>query len=309
MGREVFPVRDRAEWLARRSHDLTASDIGAAAGVDPHKTGLQLWGEKTGQLASAADNPLMQRGRWLEPAVRAAILDENPGWAVEPVMRYFRDSELRLGASPDFQAITDEPGITNIQAKVVTPGAFEKNWANGPPLNYLLQTTCEGMLMDAARSILAALVIHPYKAELRMYPVPRHAAAEQKIEEIARSFWQMIAEGKQPAADYKRDAEVIEALHPTSTIAVPIDLTGNNHLAVILPRYVALKNGMAIDKRLASELEAEIKEAIGDHELAELPGFTISWKTQHRKEHVVKATSYRVLRVTDLGEDEEEDAA
>lgn len=306
MAREKFSVRDRAEWLERRRHDLTASDIGAAAGVDPFKSTLQLWAEKTGLLMPEAENDAMRRGRWLEAAVRAAILDENPGWSVEPVSLYFRDTDLRLGATPDFAAIIPgEEGLTNIQAKVVSAPAFERHWQSGPPLGYLLQTTCEAMLSDAARSIVAALVISTYKAELHMYPVPRHAQAEQRIVSIAEQFWSMVDEGRQPLADYTRDAGVIEAMHPLAKIETPVDLSGNNALSIVLPQYLALKAGMAIDKKKATELEATIKDAMGDHELGELPGFRVSWKNQTRKQHIVKESTYRVLRVTDLDDDEE----
>lgn len=302
---EKFTVLDRAEWLARRAHDLTASDIGAAAGVDLYKTRLALYAEKTGQIMPASDSPLMRRGRWLESAVLAAIRDEYPHWEVRPVGMYYRDPELRLGATPDFVAVADLPGVTNIQAKVVSRPSFERHWDAGPPISYQLQTVCEAMLMEAHQSIVAALVIDTYRADLHLFPLPRHEAAERSIRQIATAFWDSVREGRAPPADYAQDRAVVEALHPTSVAEPVLDLTGDNELAVLLPELAALKTGVAIDKKRIDEIETAVKAKLGDAERATLPGWDVSWKSQHRKEHVVKASNYRVLRVKDLDEKEE----
>lgn len=302
---EKHPVSDRAEWLKRRALDLTASDIGAAAGVDKFKTRLGLYAEKTGAILPAGDNPAMRRGRWLESAVLAAIREEHPDWEVRPVGLYYRDPDLRLGGTPDFVAITDEPGITNIQAKVVSRPTFEREWTAGPPLSYQLQTTCEAMLMDAQRSIVAALVIDTYNADLVLFPLPRHATAERAIRQVAQDFWDAVREGRAPPADYGQDREVIEALHPTSVAEPVLDLTGDNELAVLLPELVALKAGIKTDSKRVGEIETAIRAKLGDAERATLPGWSVSWKSQHRKETVVKASDYRVLRVRDLNEKEE----
>jgi predicted phage-related endonuclease len=306
---EQIPVTDRDEWLARRALDLTASDIAAAAGLDRFKTPLQLYAEKTGMIMPAADNAMMRRGRWLESAVLEAIRDEHPEWDVVPVKRYYRDTELRLGATPDARAVTDEPGFTNIQCKVVSRPTYERDWSAGPPTGYVLQTLTEAMLMGADRSLLAALVIDTYSAELYLHPVPRHEAAEARVRAMAVEFWANIAAGRRPAADYARDAEVIEALHPVSVSEPVLDLSGDNMLPVLLSHYAVQKSAMALAKKALGEIEAEIKEKLGDAEVAELPGWRISWKSQHRKEHLVKASDYRVLRVRDLNESEEEKAA
>lgn len=302
---EKHQITDRAEWLQRRALDLTASDIGAAAGVDKFKTRLGLYAEKTGAILPPGDTKPMRRGRWLESAVLAAIREERPDWEVRPVGFYYRDPELRLGATPDFMGVTDQPGITNIQAKVVSRPTFERDWAEGPPLSYQLQTLCEAMLMDAQRSIVAALVIDTYNAELELFPLPRHDAAERNIRQIAEAFWDSVREGRAPPADYAQDREVIEALHPTSVAEPVLDLTGDNELSVLLPRWAALKAGMKTDAKEVAEIETAIKAKLGDAERASLPGWDVSWKSQHRKETIVKASSYRVLRVRDLDEKEE----
>lgn len=296
---ERYQIEDRDTWLAMRSHDLTASDIGAAIGVDPYKTPLQLYGEKTGVIMPAGDSNLMRRGRWLESAVIEALGEQHPSWVIERPKFYLRDPELRLGATPDALAATDEPGITNIQCKVVSKPAFERDWAEGPPLHYVLQTATEGLLLGSARSMLAVLVIDTYSAELHEFPVPRHADAERRVQEIAAEFWRNIAEGKRPAADYRRDDETVAAMFPVSKAEPVLSLAGDNRLGELLPTRAVLKDEIARLTREVEAIDVEIKDKLGEHEIAELPGWRLSWKTQHRAERIMPASSFRVLRVTD----------
>jgi predicted phage-related endonuclease len=301
---EVHKVTDRASWLQLRMQDLTASDLGAAIGKDRYKSRLALYAEKTGMLMPQDDNPSMRRGRWLEAAVLSAIREENPSWDVSPSHVYLRDTEIRLGATPDAIAQTDEPGITNVQCKVVARPAYERDWVDGPPLNYVLQTLAEGMLLDAPRSLIAALVIDTYTAELNMHPVPRHEAAEARVRAIATEFWSNVAAGLQPAVDGALDSETINALYPNSVADPVLDLTGDNRLPELLAERAVAKAIIDLEADRVAEIDTEIKAKLGDAERAELPGWKISWKTQTKAEHMVRATSFRVLRIKELEREE-----
>lgn len=299
-------ITSREQWLAMRSQDLTASDIGAAVGVDRFKTPLALFAEKAGMLMPEPENSAMRRGRWLEPAVLAAIRDENPDWVVEKCSSYYRDPALRLGATPDAYAITDQPGITNIQCKVVSASAFEKHWHDGPPLSYQLQTLCETMLMSAQQGLVAALIIDAYGARLELFPVPRHEAAEARIKAVATKFWADVEAGIMPRVEPARDAEVVAALYPASVPDKVLDLTGDNALGVLLPQYAVLRDQIGIDKKRLDAMATEIKAKLGEAEGAELPGWRITWKAHERKGYTVAPTTQRPLIVTEL---EIEDAA
>lgn len=306
---ERFIITDRAQWLAWRSQDLTASDIAAAVGLDPYKTPLKLYAEKTGQLMPDPDNASMRRGRWLEAAVLSAIREENPLWEVRPANVYLRDPQLRFGATPDALAVTDQPGLTNVQCKVVSRPVYERDWADGPPLGYVLQTLAEGMLLDAAQSLLAALVIDTYSASLELHPVPRHEAAEARVRRIVADFWANVASGRRPVADYARDAETVAALFPQSVPEPALDLSGDNRMAYLLTQRAGHKATMAIYEKEVAAIDTEIKDKLGPHEIATLPGWKISWKTQARREVIIPASTYRALRINEMAVEQEERAA
>lgn len=305
MPTEQHPIPQGERLHHLRGQDMTASDLGALAGVDPYKTPLQLYAEKTGQLPGPPDNVMMRRGRWLEPAVIEAIREEHPDWEVRRLKTYFRDPALRIGATPDSIIQTDEPGLTNCQLKVVAAPEFARHWSDDPPMRYILQTLCEGMLMDVERSLLAALVISTYSADLHLFAVSRHASAERRIRTLVEQFWDNVASGRRPAADYGRDAATLAAIYPQSVPEPVLDLTGDNLLPERLNERLMLKTGIGVMEERVSEIDTEIRDKLGEAERADLPGWKLSLKTQHRKEHVVPATSYRVLRVTRLAEEEE----
>jgi predicted phage-related endonuclease len=300
---ERHVIADRVAWLMLRSRDLTASDLGAAIGVDRFKSPLALYAEKQG-IIGTADNAAMQRGRWMEPAVIEAIREEHPDWEVRKANVYLRDPELRLGCTADAVAITDRPGLTNIQLKVVAKPVFESQWSDGPPMSYQLQTLCEGMLMDAERSILAALVVDTYTASLRLFPVDRHVGAEGRLRGIAAAFWRNMASGRRPRADVTRDAETVAAMFPVSEPEQVLDLSADNRLGWLLPKRISLIAERDVLQAAIDEIETEVKDKMGAAERALLPGWRLSWPTQTRKAHAVRESRFRRLTITEKQQEE-----
>ncbi|WP_167523849.1 YqaJ viral recombinase family protein [Terribium terrae] len=301
MSVEVFYPKSRDEWLALRQLDLTASDIGAVAGVDHFKSPLRVYAEKTGMIGGEAENDAMRRGRWLEAAVIEAMRETYPTWDLRRAGVYLRDTEIRMGATPDAVAEDPaEPGIINIQCKVIARPVYEREWENDKaPLKYALQTISEGVLLNSRTNLVAALVIDTYTAQLVVDEVPRHPDAENKVRTIVQQFWSNVAAGRQPAVDYACDAEVIAAMYPASVPAKIIDLSTDNFLPALLAERADIKVREKADKERVEEIDTEIKSKMGDAEEATLPGWKLTWKTQQRKQYTVAASTQRPLRVAD----------
>jgi predicted phage-related endonuclease len=290
-------VAAREQWLQWRKTDLTASDLGAVAGVDDYRSPLAVYAEKRG-LIIPEETPLMRRGRWFESAASSALSETLEGWTIENPHAYYREVETRLACTPDRFGYPPSGELVNIQIKTIAAPSFEA-WEGIPPLSYQIQTAAEGYLVDAARSLLAVLVVSTYGAELELFDVPRHAAAEEKCRQLALEFWRNMEAGLMPAADYRRDGGIIAAMNPHAVPAKVADLSSDNRLHEILPRRAELK---AVIKTAVEEVEtidAELREKMADAETGELPGWKLSLKMQQRKESIMPAWSGRVLRVTD----------
>lgn len=290
-------VTNRTEWLQWRRQYLCASDVGAAAGVDEYRTALSVYAEKAGLIMNAPDSPLLRRGRNFEAAAIAYLVEDHPDWRISQPHVFLFNNEFRIACTPDAIVETpDRPGITNCQIKTVAKPAFEK-WNGEPPASYSLQVATENMLLDAVHGILAVLVVDTYSAELEIFDIPRHAAAEAKIREFSLDFWKNLEDGKFPPPDFKRDHSTIAEMNAHGVPDSVIDLTGDNLLNEMLEKREMLKANIADMEADVAACDAEIRHKLGEFERAEFPGWKITLREQVRKSYVVPEWSGRVLRV------------
>lgn len=298
----AHPITSREAWLVMRRGDLTASDIGAVSGIDPYRSPLAVWAAKSGLTLEDPETNIMRRGRWLEPAVIAALAEEKPDWKVTPAAVYLCDTSIRLGATPDCLAVdrAAPDALINVQLKVVSKPVFDRDWAEGPPLNYRLQALTEAHLAGAARNFLAALVLTTYSADLHLFEVPRHAAAETKIRLLAQKFWEDVAAGRRPPADYRKDGTLLKQLTATVKEDTLLKLSGDNRLPTILAERTELRETMTVASRRIEEIDTELRDKIGDAAGIELPGWRVTNKQQTRAAYQVPERTLRTLRVTQL---------
>jgi len=300
---ETRTITNRAEWLAWRRQDVTASVVGALFGVHPYSTALRLYVEKRGvEFPEQDDNKVMRRGRWLEPAIGKAVSELSPHWELESPGVYLRDPELQLGATPDFYIHGDPRGLGVLQAKSVAPSVFHRDWLNGdePPLWITLQTLTEMMLSNAAFGIVAVLLVDPHQMDCTMLDIPRNEAAEAKIISAVRTFWTMVEQGREPAPDYGRDADVIKAMAPHEEPGKSVDLSSNNQLPELLETRARLMARIKEAEESCDRIENEIRFLMRDAETATgLNGWRITYKTGDRAGYTVPPKRLRVLRIHD----------
>jgi predicted phage-related endonuclease len=293
----------REQWLALRRDDVTASDVGALFGCHPYRTMRGLYEEKSGEPLPDLDSPVLRRGRLLEDAVAVACMEARPDLKIEKAGEYIRDPALRLGATPDFYVsrISSEPvgELGVMQAKTVSPFVFKREWTEElPPAHIVLQCLLEMMLTNRSFGIVAALEIADPHFPLHVYDIPRHPRTEAAIEEAAVEFWRRVREDDPPPMDYTRDGALIARLFAEEQAGKEIDLTLDNRIVELVDARDGLASAIRSATKERDAVEAEIKEKLGDAEIARCPGGrVITWKSQSRKETVIPASRFRVLRV------------
>jgi putative phage-type endonuclease len=290
---ERTTIVDRESWLELRKKDVTASDIGALFGLSPFKgrTLLQLWAEKTGRAKPQIDTPVLRRGRWLEPAVLAALAEAYPRATIERCSFYIRDPDIRLGATPD--AIMDG---RLVELKTVARPVFE-GWGEEPPMAYKLQATVGAMLTGAYPAMLACLVLDTYSAELKVFHVEQSEAAEERIREGVVQFWADVEAGIMPPADYGEDGELLAQLFRPKAEAEPVDLFYDNLLPGMLIERELLKAEVSAREERLEAIKAELIDKLQGAPIGTCGGWTIRHKTHHMPERIQKAYSYTTLTV------------
>jgi predicted phage-related endonuclease len=301
-------ITSREQWLAERSKDVTASVVGALRGLSPYVSRLKLYKMHTGFEFDTDANVRMRRGLLLESAIAARIQIDNPDWFVSPAGIYLRDPAARLGATPDF-FIDTERGRGVLQTKLVTAQAFKAGWiVDGEPQVptwIMLQTLTEAMLADVGYGKVGVWIDDPYKDECYTFDIERHAGAEAAIYADVAQFWDDVANGREPDADPKVDADLVKLLYPTSDPLLHIDLSHDNYLTDALAERVRLKAEIKSAEGRVEEIETELRDKMGTAEIAHFNGFVVTNKTQTRKSYTVKEASFRRLNIKDLRVSEE----
>jgi len=303
---ERFEVTDREQWLRRRLLDVTASDIPAVLGVNPDRSCAAVWAEKTGLIASSPQTEFLQYRLCQEGAVLKWLRQfGRPDWEIAEGGVYLRDPDIRLGCTPDAVAIDPKrEGIGVVQIKTVREDIFERDWVQPDgkiilPLGYQLQTQCEAMLVGAQWAVVAVEVMGYGTGHFFIAEVELNAEVADRIKDVVVRFWADTEAGKTPRFDFDLDGDVINAMHRTPFVKdPPRDLTGDNMLPPLLEKRKRRKAYIAAAEKWVDRADAEIKDKIGDHETATLPGWKLSWKLQKREQRIMEATQFRVLRVT-----------
>jgi len=307
--REVREIESTGAWLDWRRQDLTASRIPALWNLHPYLSREQLADIMRATTSAGSgtppDNSAMRRGRIFEAAVAAAIAEERPEWTLTKASTYHRIPSLRVGCTPDYFAtstLPKEPGRGIIQIKTAAPRVWER-WQGRAPLPYIIQTLTEAVVCDCAWAWLVIMVMSD-SYPVHYFSVARHAEAETRILVAATKWWAAYDAGELPGT--AAGAAELEAAFDDGS---HVDLSGNNYLVNMLPERDRLKAEVSKAEKHIADIDAALKAAMGSAATAWLPGYNISWKTQHRRETVIAARDIRVLRVRAVSEDGGEESA
>lgn len=302
MNIQRIPVTSRAEWLALRQKDVTASAIGCLLGVHEYWTPLGLWAVKTGAIKEDPEETgPMRRGRLLEPVAIQLLREERPTWKVEAPAIYLRDPDARIGATPDLFVVDPERGPGIVQLKTVEPGVFHRKWWDSetretmPPLWIAVQAIVEADLAGVQWAAVAAMTVG-FGLDLKIVDVPIHAGVLARARAAVADFWRTIAEGRKPDADLGRDGALIEDLYaPTGEI---VDLTNANELPTLADERERLSVAKSSAEKRLKDIKAEMLVKMNGASAARIAGGRlITAKRIDRAGYSVNPTSWIDVRV------------
>jgi predicted phage-related endonuclease len=290
--RDQWQITSLGEWLERRRHHITASRVASLFDCHDYLSREGLAAELRGE-SGEVPNASMRAGNILEGGFPAAVrLDDKP-WALSKADTYHWLPEHRLGCTPDFWIGDD--GL--FQAKTASTEQWQK-WHGHPPLMYLLQTLTELIVTGRTWGVLGVM-IRAGGYPIHYYEVARHEAAERRILDAVAAWWRAFDAGEFPAA--APSAEIAEMLDDGSHL----DLSDNNYLCSgLLPEREKLKAELSAGEKRVSEIDSIIKAAMGNASSAWIPGYNITFRSQSRKEVIIPAKTFRVLRVRAAAEEE-----
>lgn len=198
-----------ADWLNARK-GIGGSDASAVLGLNPYKTNVDLYLEKTGKKipADISDKPYVQYGHDAEPLLRQLFTLDHPEYMVD----YYGDNMIRNRNFPWAHAsldgeLTDQDGrkgILEIKTTNILQSMQREKWRNQIPDNYYIQVLHYIMVTQYDFVELRAQLKSIWQGQIRLQTLDYHIEREDVLEDIKilataeKEFWGKVKNRKQP---------------------------------------------------------------------------------------------------------------
>lgn len=209
MSVEMLILKDRAEWLKNRTR-IGGSDASAVIGMNPYKTNVELWLEKTGQITPVdiSDKPFVKYGTEAESLLRELFKLDFPQYQV-----FYEENNLFLNDKypwGHYSAdgwLTDQDGrkgILEIKTTEILQSMQKEKWNQRIPDNYYIQLLHGLLIMEADFAVLKAQLKTVFDGvpylQTKHYFVER-AEVEEDIKYLASAeerLWGCVQNRKKP---------------------------------------------------------------------------------------------------------------
>lgn len=258
------------EWLKYRKMGISGTDAGSICGLNPYKSSMQVFIDKTTDTIEEIDNEAMKQGRDLEEYV-AQRFCEATGKKVRRANAIFcSDENPWMLANFDRLIVGERAGL---ECKTVSVYMADK-WKDGEiPMHYLLQ--CQHYLAVSGYDAwyIAALV---FGKEFIVHKIERDEEVISDLIHIEKHFWENhVLTGVMPNPDGSKVAdEFLSQYFEKAKKDSAIELVGFD--AKLERRDAILKEVAKLQKE-QSQIEQEIKVFMEDNETAVSEKYRVMW--------------------------------
>lgn len=290
---------------------LGASDIGAILGLDPMRTALDVWCEKTGRVVFES-TPELEAGNDHEAAVVAGFrrrmlraklverveypgpgtilgreMDAGDGPLIVPP-RLVQRARFLLGqwrgATLDAVAWHVEHGPCPLEAKLVGAGMADA-WgpepaaAEGIPLRTYVQVhwqTAHARERFGWRAPVAFVAADIAGTDRRAYEIPIDDALIERLIEAGREWWSRHVLGDEMPEPVGRDVETLSHVFPH--VRRPLSPIPPSGLRELAEDYDVAREIAARHRDELRRIGAKLRALLGDAEGYKWPGGRVTWR-------------------------------
>ena len=186
---------NKQQWLRERKNYLGGSDLGAICGLNPYRTALDVYLDKTSDDIEEDTNSAMRWGTLLEDVVAkeyAEVTGQTIG--IEPNTIYHPSIKF-LAANID-RWVGNKKYVLECKTAGFTKA---KDWGDSGtdqiPESYLVQVAYYAAICDVPKVDIAVLI---GGQDFRIYTYNRNKELEEKLIKIACNFWHNHIEKRIP---------------------------------------------------------------------------------------------------------------
>ncbi len=205
----TFPTREA--WLEARKNYIGGSDASAVVGMNPYKSNVDLWLEKTGQVIpeDISHKPYVQYGHDAEYHLRELFRLDFPEYQV-----FYEEDNMftnekypwgHFSADGWLQDANGRKGILEIKTTEILQSMQKEKWNHKIPDNYYIQILHGFLIMEAEFAILKAQLKTVFDGvpylQTRHYFIERQEVEEdiKFLESSERRFWHDVQKKIRPA--------------------------------------------------------------------------------------------------------------
>lgn len=265
--------QSRKDWLLERAKSIGASDSSAVLGINPWKSNVELWLEKTNpeSLLDQPDNLNMRLGRDMEPILRQLFTEET-GLQVRQDNHIRYDDEYPfLSTNLDGRIVGDK-----VPLELKTTGM----WDGMIPDNYFCQLQHQMMVTNSPYIYFAVLVLSNFGKQFIVEKYERNERFIADMRATMVDFWMnYVVTGVAPDPVSVKDARLL--YNETNQESV---IEGSFDMITICEKIKDYNKDIKKIKAKADELRVSIMDTMKEDEIMTYKGSTLStWKKSKGK--------------------------
>ena len=270
---------NRDQWLEVRKGGIGSSDAAAAVGLNPYKSQLQLWMEKTGRDSGlpAVDprdtNSPMYWGTLLEPIV-ATHYCQRTGHRVRRINAVLQHPEHPWMLANIDREVTGASDVQILECKTAGINGA-RLWKDGVPEYVQLQVMHQLAVTGKQAADVAVLL---GGQELQVFRIARDEELIAQIIALEQQFWGYVERDQQPPADGSDSADLaLRCLYPRDSGAT-LDWSSDLEMSGVFSDLLAVREMITTQSALEAQLKQRIQQRMGDASRAVFETGEVSWK-------------------------------
>lgn len=269
----------REDWLSVRRNGIGSSDAAAAVGLNPYKSQLALWMEKTGRddLFAPIDvndeSTPVYWGTLLEPIVAASYV-KRTGNRVRKVNAVLQHPDHPFLLANLDREIIGVPEVQILECKTAgVQGA--RLWKDGVPEYVVLQVQHQ-LAVTGKRAADVAVLIGGQ--ELQIHRIKRDDLLIERLIQLEEVFWGYVQSDVAPPVDGSDSADqALRHLYPND-VGSTVDFSQDLEMSAAFSDLVAVRQTLDTQTKLEALLKQRIQQRMGEASKAVFETGDVTWR-------------------------------
>ncbi len=270
----------REDWLSVRRNGIGSSDASAAVGLNPYKSQLALWMEKTGRddLFAPIDvndeSTPVYWGTLLEPIVAASYV-KRTGNRVRKVNAVLQHPDHSWMLANLDREVVGVPEVQILECKTAgVQGA--RLWKDGVPEYVVLQVQHQ-LAVTGKRAADVAVLIGGQ--ELQIHRIKRDDLLIERLIQLEEVFWGYVQSDVAPPVDGSDSADqALRRLYPND-VGSTVDFSQDLEMSAAFSDLVAVRQTLDTQTKLEALLKQRIQQLMGDASKAVFETGEVTWQS------------------------------